>query len=136
MREHTYFVYILASKEQGTLYTGLTNDILRRVQEHRDGLVPGFTRTYGVKKLVWFETHDSIHDAIVSEKRIKRWRRDWKRSLIQGSNPHWVDLYPQLLRNLTRAVIDPALLTPTCHPGREAERSDPGPIGTQAQQCG
>ena len=131
MREHIYFVYMVASKEQGTLYTGVTNDILRRVQEHQEGLVPGFTKKYGVKKLVWFETHNYIYDAIVREKRIKRWRRDWKRSLIEESNPHWIDLYPQLLRNLTCAVIDPALLTPTCHPGREAERSDPGPTGTQ-----
>src|ERR1051326_8328017 len=96
MREHVYFVYMLASREQGTLYTGVTNDILRRVEEHREGRVSGFTKKYGVKRLVWFEIHDDIHDAIAREKRMKRWRRDWKRALIEEGNPHWLDLYPGL----------------------------------------
>jgi len=132
VREHIYFVYMLASKEQGTLYTGVTNDVLRRVGEHREGLVAGFTRKYAVKRLVWLETHEDIGDAIVREKRIKRWRRDWKRALIEEHNPHWLDLYPGLVQRLCRPAIDPALLAPNCHPGREAKRSDPGPTGTQA----
>ncbi|MBN9558989.1 MAG: GIY-YIG nuclease family protein [Alphaproteobacteria bacterium] len=98
MRERLYFVYMLASKPQGTLYTGVTNDLIRRVLEHREGLVPGFTKRYGVKMLVWYERHGDIREAIAREKRLKRWRRDWKRSLIEEDNPHWADLYPELLR--------------------------------------
>src|SRR4051794_33805639 len=127
MREHIYFVYMLASRPQGTLYTGVTNDVLKRTRQHREGLAPGFTKKYGVKRLVWFETHEDIREAIVQEKLIKRWRRDWKRSLIEKDNPHWADLYPGLLRSLTRPVVDSAPFNPPCHPGREAERSDPGP---------
>ena len=97
MRDQTYFVYMLASAPQGTLYVGVTNDLRRRVTEHRDGAVPGFTKKYGVKKLVWFERHGDIHVAIAREKALKRWRRDWKRSLIEQDNPHWADLYTDLL---------------------------------------
>ena len=97
MRDHVYFVYMLSSKPQGTLYIGITNDLLRRVTEHREGLVPGFTKKYGVKRLVWFERHGDIRGAIAREKKLKRWRRDWKRSLIETDNPHWADLYPGLL---------------------------------------
>ncbi|HSC19244.1 MAG TPA: GIY-YIG nuclease family protein [Rhizomicrobium sp.] len=129
MREHIYFVYMLASKEQGTLYTGVTNDVLRRVQEHREGLASGFTKRYGVKRLVWFECHEDIRDAIVREKRIKRWRPDWKCALIEENNPYWIDLYPGLVQRLGRPVIDPALLAAHCHPGREAKPSEPGPMG-------
>jgi putative endonuclease len=96
VRDHRYFVYMLASKPQGTLYIGVTNDLLRRVYEHREGLVPGFTRKYGVKMLVWYEEFGDIHDAIAQEKRMKRWQRDWKKNLIERDNPHWVDLYPAL----------------------------------------
>ena len=98
MREHIYFVYMLASAPQGTLYVGVTNDLLRRVCEHREGIVSGFTKKYGVKKLVWYEVHGDIREAIVREKQLKRWRRDWKRSLIESENPHWLDLYPGLVR--------------------------------------
>ena len=90
-----YWVYILASKPQGTLYIGVTNDLLRRVWEHREGLIPGFTKTYGVKSLVYWEEFDEILDAISREKRLKRWRRDWKRSLIETSNPHWADRFSE-----------------------------------------
>jgi len=75
MSSHLYFVYMLASGRNGTLYVGVTNDLLRRVGEHRAGLVPGFTAQYGVDRLVWFETHGYIDQAILREKRIKRWRR-------------------------------------------------------------
>ena len=132
MREHIYFVYMLASKEQGTLYTGVTNDILRRVEEHRKGLVPGFTKKYSVKRLVWFESHEDIREAIAREKKIKRWRRGWKRSLIEESNPHWLDLYPGLLQNLMRAIIYPALLAPKMS-SRRARSAEPGPTGLQAE---
>jgi putative endonuclease len=92
-RDHRYFVYILASQRNGTLYVGVTNDLVRRVQEHREGLVPGFTRRYGVKLLAYFEAHRDINEAILREKRIKRWRRKWKLELIGVQNPQWHDLW-------------------------------------------
>lgn len=87
------YVYILASKPQGTLYVGVTNDLVRRVAEHKSGAVPGFTKKYGVHKLVYFESHGDYGVAIAREKSLKRWRRDWKRSLIEETNPHWADLF-------------------------------------------
>lgn len=96
MRDHAYYVYILASQRNGTLYVGVTNDLIRRVQEHREGLVPGFTKRYGVKLLVYFEAHQEITEAILREKRIKRWQRNWKLQLIEGQNPQWLDLWPEL----------------------------------------
>jgi putative endonuclease len=92
----TYFVYMLASRRNGTLYTGVTNDLRRRVHEHRAGQVPGFTKTYCVTNLVWFESHDDIAEAIAREKRIKRWARTWKLALIEERNPDWADLYEGL----------------------------------------
>ena len=93
MRDHVYWVYILASRRNGTLYVGVTNDLVRRVQEHREGLVPGFTKRYRVKLLVFSELHHDINSAILREKRIKKWHRDWKVNLIQGMNPCWDDLF-------------------------------------------
>jgi putative endonuclease len=90
------WVYILASKRNGTLYTGVTTNLLRRVWEHRQGLIPGFTKTYNVKSLVWFETHGDVRQAITREKSIKRWRRIWKLALIVADNPQWRDLYEEL----------------------------------------
>jgi len=90
-------VYILASKRYGTLYTGVTSDLGKRVGEHRAGLLPGFTRDYGVKRLVFVESHDDIRDAIVREKRIKGWKRDWKIALIERGNPLWDDLAVSML---------------------------------------
>ena len=95
-RDHQYFVYILASHRNGTLYVGVTSDLVRRVQEHREGLVPGFTKRYAVKLLVYFEAHRDISEAILREKRIKRWRRKWKRELIEAQNPQWHDLWIDL----------------------------------------
>jgi putative endonuclease len=91
-REHRYFVYIVASARNGTLYVGVTNDIARRSYEHREGLVPGFTKKYAVKILVWFEEHGDIREAILREKRIKKWERAWKLRLIESVNPDWNDL--------------------------------------------
>ena len=96
MRDHTYFVYILASQRNGTLYVGVTNDLIRRVQEHREGLVGGFTKRYGVKLLVHYEVHQDIAEAILREKRIKRWLRAWKVQLVEAHNPQWLDLWPGL----------------------------------------
>ena len=102
MRDHSYFVYMLASGHYGTLYVGVTNDLHRRSYQHREGLIPGFTKKYGVKKLVWFEMHGDIREAIAREKKLKRWRRDWKISLIEESNPHRIDLYPSLFSDGSR----------------------------------
>ena len=93
MMGKTYFVYIVTNRKHGVVYTGVTNDIVRRTSEHRDGLLPGFTRTHGCKHLVWFEGHEDIHDAIAREKRIKKWHRAWKDRLIEETNPDWRDLW-------------------------------------------
>ena len=97
----TLYVYILASKPQGTLYVGVTNDLIRRVGEHKQGIVPGFTRRYGVHKLVYWEAFDDYEAAILREKKLKRWRRDWKRMLIEENNPHWADLIGQIAPGFT-----------------------------------
>jgi putative endonuclease len=89
-----YYVYLLASRKHGTLYLGVTNDLVRRLFEHRSKAVKGFTTRYGVDKLVWFEICDDAMTAIAREKELKKWRRDWKIRLIEETNPEWVDLYP------------------------------------------
>jgi putative endonuclease len=94
--ERLYYVYILASQRNGTLYVGVTNDIARRVFEHRTGATPGFTAKYDVKILVWYEVHPSIAEAIAREKRLKRWKRSWKIKLIEENNPQWLDIYERL----------------------------------------
>ena len=92
-----YYVYMLANRKQGILYIGVTNDLIRRVYEHREGSVESFTKRYGVDRLVYFETHDSIEAAIVREKKLKHWKRGWKTDLIEHDNPDWRDLYPDLV---------------------------------------
>ena len=96
MGERESFVYLLASKKGGTLYCGVTSDLTGRVWMHREGAVPGFTSKYGVKRLVWFETHADILEAIRREKRIKKWPRAWKIDLIEAENPDWRDLWRDL----------------------------------------
>jgi putative endonuclease len=86
-------VYILASRRNGTLYIGVTSDLCSRIALHRDGSVPGFTKTYDVKILIWFQYFDSMADAIQREKQLKEWKRIWKLELIESSNPDWRDLY-------------------------------------------
>ncbi|MCA1387639.1 GIY-YIG nuclease family protein [Bradyrhizobium sp. IC3123] len=93
-----YYVYILASKKHGTLYIGVTNDLVRRVYQHRTKTVPGFTSKYGIDKLVLFEIYDDAVSAIAREKELKKWRRDWKTRLIEEQNPNWDDLYPGLTK--------------------------------------
>ncbi len=90
------WVYILASKPYQTLYTGATSDLARRVYEHREGLIAGFTAHYGVKMLVWYEAHVTMPEAYHREMQIKRWRRQWKFELIEQLNPDWRDLYEDL----------------------------------------
>ena len=92
MRERQPCVYILASGYNGTLYVGVTSNLIGRLIQHRNGTFEGFTARYGVLHLVWFETADTMADAIASEKRIKAWRRDWKKNLIEKANPGWLDL--------------------------------------------
>ena len=90
------FVYIMASRKNGTPYVGVTTDLKHRVWEHRDKVIGGFTARYGCAHLVWYREYENVVDAIAEEKRIKKWRRAWKLQLIEGMNPHWRDLYPVL----------------------------------------
>ena len=94
--ERCYWAYILASRIGGTLYIGVTNDLARRVYEHKMGLADGFTKKYGIHRLVYFEQYNDIEAAIVREKRLKKWNRAWKIQLIEELNPNWDDLYPQI----------------------------------------
>jgi len=91
-----FYVYILASRRNGTLYIGMTNDLVHRVWEHRIGAVPGFTREYGVKILVWYEPHESRPSAFQRERQLKKWNRAWKLELIERTNPGWRDIYNDL----------------------------------------
>jgi putative endonuclease len=91
------YVDILASERYGTLYTGVTADLVKRIWQHKNGFVEGFTKQHQVHYLVWFEVHESMVEAIAREKRIKRWHRDWKVNLIQAMNPQWRDLYSEIV---------------------------------------
>jgi putative endonuclease len=93
-------VYMMSNQPRGTLYIGVTNNLFRRVEEHRTGALPGFTRTYGLKRLVWWENLETIPQAIQREKSLKRYNRDWKINLIERENPDWKDLYPALMRGV------------------------------------
>ena len=92
-----YYVYLLANRRYGVLYVGVTNDLTRRVSEHRQKLVPGFTRTHGVTNLVYFEEYPSIDQARAREQSLKRWHRNWKLKLVDDFNPQWRDLAPELV---------------------------------------
>ena len=100
---HQYYIYILASKIRGTLYTGMTNNLERRVYEHKTGTIKGFTHKYGVNKLVYFETFQYVNEAIDREKNLKKWKRNWKIRLIELENIRWLDLaydwYDEILTN-------------------------------------
>ena len=96
MGARNYYVYILASRIGGTLYIGVTNDLVRRVGEHKLKIAEGFTKKYEVSRLVYFEAFDQIEFAIQREKRLKKWPRTWKISLIEKQNPDWIDLYPEI----------------------------------------
>ncbi len=91
------FVYIMASKPYGKLYIGVTSDLISRALQHREGLIDGFTKRYGIKMLVWFEQHGTIEAAIQRETSLKRWPRQWKIDLVERENPHWMDLFPSLV---------------------------------------
>lgn len=91
-----YYVYILASKKYGTLYIGVTSNIIKRVYEHKHKLIDGFTKQYNISRLVYYEVFDDVIEAITQEKRIKKWKRDWKIRLIEENNLDWNDLYPKI----------------------------------------
>ncbi len=95
-RDKVFWVYILASRIGGTLYIGVTNDLVRRVYERQTGLVPGFTMRYGIHRLVYFEQFSVVENAIRREKRLKKWNRSWKIRLIEELNPNWDDLFPTI----------------------------------------
>ena len=92
-----YYVYILASRKHGTLYLGITNDLVRRVFQHKSKVSSGFSSRFGVDRLVWFECYDDPVSAITREKRLKKWRRDWKIRLIEETNPDWLDRYNEIV---------------------------------------
>ncbi|MFZ3072917.1 MAG: GIY-YIG nuclease family protein [Thermodesulfobacteriota bacterium] len=92
-----FYVYIMASKRNGTLYVGVTSDLIKRVYEHKSGLVESFTDRYGVHNLVYFESTEGVDGALQREKQIKKWNRVWKKKLIEKSNPYWRDLYSDIL---------------------------------------
>lgn len=91
-----FYVYLMASRKQGTLYLGVTNDLIRRTYQHKAKETKGFTARYHVDRLVWFECYDDPINAITREKEIKKWRRVWKIALIESGNPDWKDLYPEI----------------------------------------
>ncbi|MDQ5987586.1 MAG: hypothetical protein CSYNP_03331 [Syntrophus sp. SKADARSKE-3] len=92
----TFFVYILCNKKNGTVYTGVTSDLVRRIYEHRNNFVDGFSKKYELHNLVWYELHETANSAIRREKQIKKWERKWKLELIEKDNPDWKDLYDEI----------------------------------------
>jgi putative endonuclease len=94
--DKAYYVYLLASGRNGTLYAGVTSDLIKRTWQHREALADGFSKKYNVKQLVWFEVHNDVYAAITREKQIKKWNRAWKIRLIQEQNPLWRDLYEEI----------------------------------------
>jgi len=104
-------VYMLASRRNGTLYIGVSSDLIKRVWQHREGLADGFTKEYGVKMLVWYEQHETMESAIAKEKAMKKWLRQWKLNAIEKLNPEWVDLWPEIngeTAHLANPVFIPA----------------------------
>jgi len=94
--ERCFWIYIVTDKPYGTLYVGVTNDLARRMWEHREGVYKGFTKKYGLKRLVYYEDHATALEAIAREKAIKKWNRDWKKQAIEKFNPSWRDMYEDL----------------------------------------
>ncbi len=91
-------VYILSSQRNGTLYTGVSSDLVKRIWQHREGEVEGFSKKYGTKTLVWYEVHETMETAIIREKQIKEWKRVWKLELIEKANPQWHDLWDEITK--------------------------------------
>jgi putative endonuclease len=101
-----YYVYILASRKDGATYVGITNDLVRRIYEHRTNAVPGFTSKYNITRLAWFEIYDDPVSAISREKELKKWKRAWKVQLIEATNPQWDDLYKWITSEFTSSFRD------------------------------
>ncbi|WP_372684012.1 GIY-YIG nuclease family protein [Desulfosarcina sp.] len=97
MTDQKYYAYIICNKRNGTLYIGITSDLIKRTWQHKNGLVKGFSRQYGLKTLVYFEAYQNVEKAILREKRLKKWNREWKIKLIEKANPGWKDLYQRLI---------------------------------------
>ena len=97
-RDAVVAVYILSNRKHGTLYTGVTSTFVTRIFQHLDGVFDGFTKKYGLKRLVWYEQHETMTTAIQREKTIKKWKREWKVNLIERDNPNWDDLFPGILK--------------------------------------
>ena len=121
----TYYLYILASKKNGTLYTGVTNNLVKRVYEHKENLIPGFTRKYNVHHLVYYEEFGDVYGAIAREKRIKKWKRQWKINLIEKINPDWKDLYDNFDSCPSLAEVDSSSNQGRCH---SCEGRNPGKV--------
>ncbi len=98
-------VYMLASQRNGTLYIGVTSDLIQRIWQHKEGLAEGFTKTYGVKTLVWYEQHETMESAIRKEKAMKKWLREWKLKTIEQTNPDWNDLWPEIIGEKPQTVV-------------------------------
>ncbi|MFO7715543.1 GIY-YIG nuclease family protein [Desulfosarcina sp.] len=97
MPDKQYYVYILCNKRNGTLYIGITSNLIKRIWQHKNSLVEGFSKQYGLKNLVYFEAYKDVEEAILREKRLKKWNRDWKINLIEKNNPNWEDIYQRLI---------------------------------------
>ncbi len=98
MKQHNFYIYILSNKKNGTLYIGMTNDLIRRVSEHKSKIIKGFTSKYNIDKLVYYEQTNSVEGAITKEKQMKKWERSWKIKRIEENNPEWRDLYTDLFK--------------------------------------
>ncbi len=98
-------VYMLASQRNGTLYIGVTSDLIQRIWQHKEGLAEGFTKEYGVKTLVWYEQHETMESAIAKEKAMKKWLRKWKLKAIEQTNPDWCDLWPEITGAAPKTVV-------------------------------
>ena len=122
MREHRYYVYLLCSKPRGTLYIGLTNNLAKRVAQHKAKDFDGFTEKYTVDQLVYFEEYNSIHEAILREKRLKKWQREWKYALVEKNNPAWLDMFDNLDRQIKGLSLNEGR---DVFPG-QARETDPG----------
>jgi|SRR6185312_8803446 len=105
MSDKQFYVYIISNRVGGTLYIGVTSRLLQRIHEHREGLVDGFSKRYGLDRLIYYELHATAENAIRREKQLKEWKRAWKIELIERDNPHWIDLYPSIA---TPTVVIPA----------------------------
>jgi len=105
-------VYMLASERNGTLYIGVTSDLIKRVWQHKESLAEGFTKKYGVKMLVWYEQHETMESAICKEKAMKKWLREWKLKTIEQTNPDWSDLWPEITGEKPQAVIPASSVIP------------------------